>query len=57
MKVNGRVRSRGEKDKNPDMPTGEVEVLASEVEVLNKSVTPPFEIEDGIDTSDDMKMT
>lgn len=57
LKVSGKVRSRGEKDINPDMPTGEIEVLASEVELLNKSVTPPFDIEDNIDTSDDMKMT
>lgn len=56
LKVTGVVRSRGEKDKNPDMPTGEIEVLANDVELLNKSVTPPFEIEDDIDTSDDMKM-
>lgn len=57
LKVEGSVRSRGEKDINPDMPTGEVEVLAKKIELLNKSVTPPFDIEDGIDTSDDMKMT
>ena len=57
LKISGNVRSRGEKDINPDMPTGEVEVLAKEVELLNKSVTPPFDIEDNIETSDDMKMT
>ena len=57
LQVNGKVRSRGEKDINPDMPTGEIEVLANEVILLNKSQTPPFDIEDGIDTSDDMKMT
>lgn len=56
LQVTGKVRSRGDKDINPDMPTGEIEVLASEVKLLNKSVTPPFEIEDNIDTSDDMKM-
>ena len=56
LQVTGKVRSRGDKDINPDMPTGEIEVLASEVKLLNKSVTPPFEIEDDIDTSDDMKM-
>ena len=39
------------------MPTGEIEVLAKEVVLLNKSETPPFDIEDNIDTSDDMKMT
>lgn len=56
LKVNGTVRSRGEKDINPDMPTGEIEVLAEDVQLLNKCITPPFEIEDDIDTSDDMKL-
>ncbi|MDO5329608.1 MAG: aspartate--tRNA ligase [Coriobacteriia bacterium] len=56
LQVQGEVRSRGEKDINPDMPTGEIEVLASEVVLLNASSTPPFEIEDNIDTSDDMKL-
>ena len=56
LKISGKVQSRGEKDKNPDMPTGEVEVVAQKIELLNKSQTPPFEIEDDIDTSDDMKM-
>lgn len=57
LQISGTVRSRGEKDINPDMPTGEIEVLAKEIKLLNKSETPPFDIEDGIDTSDDMKMT
>ena len=57
LKITGEVRSRGEKDKNPEMPTGEIEVLAKNIELLNKSETPPFEIEDKTDTSDDMKMT
>lgn len=56
LRIEGKVKSRGEKDINPDMPTGEIEVIANKVEILNKSVTPPFEIEDKIDTSDDMKM-
>lgn len=56
IKVSGIVQSRGEKDKNPEMPTGDIEVLAKDIELLNKSVTPPFDIEDNIETSDDMKM-
>jgi aspartyl-tRNA synthetase len=54
--IEGKVRSRGEKDKNPDMPTGEIEVVAKKVSLLNKSKTPPFSIDDDIDTSDDMKL-
>ncbi len=56
LRIEGKVRSRGEKDKNPDMPTGEIEVVAKKVSLLNKSKTPPFSIDDDIDTSDDMKL-
>ncbi|MEN3043696.1 MAG: aspartate--tRNA ligase [Candidatus Hydrothermales bacterium] len=42
LKVNGLVRERPEKDKNPEMKTGEIEVLAKEIEVFSKSKTLPF---------------
>lgn len=42
--IKGEVRRRPEGTENPDMETGEVEVLAREIEVLNTSLTPPFEI-------------
>ena len=48
LKVQGRVRLRAADAVNPDMATGQIEILASSLEVLNKSVTPPFAIEDGI---------
>ncbi len=44
--IKGAVRLRPEGTRNPDMKTGEVEVLASDVEVLNPAETPPFEIRD-----------
>ena len=48
LKVVGRVRSRPEGTVNPDMATGKVEVLCTQLEILNKSETPPFmlDIED-----------
>ena len=52
----GKVRERGEDAVNPNMVTGEIEVLASSIEVLNKSVTPPFSIEDGIETDETTRM-
>ena len=55
IRVEGAVRDRGEL-RNPDMATGEIEVLVRRVEVLNTSVTPPFSIEDGIDTAEDLRM-
>lgn len=45
VQVRGLVKERGEKQKNFDMPTGLVEVLAKEILVLNPSATPPFEID------------
>ena len=46
IRVRGTVRSRPEGTINPDLGTGEIEVLASEVEVLSEAETPPFLIED-----------
>ncbi|MCI1666188.1 MAG: aspartate--tRNA ligase [Atopobiaceae bacterium] len=56
IKVTGLVRERPEDTANPKLPTGEVEVLVSEIEVLNTSHTPPFQIEDGIDTAEDTRL-
>ena len=56
LRVAGRVRERGEDAVNPNMATGEIEVLAGSVEVLNTSVTPPFSIEDGIETDETTRM-
>ena len=42
--VRGKVRSRPPGTENPAMATGEVEVLAADVEIMNASATPPFEI-------------
>jgi aspartyl-tRNA synthetase len=46
LRVTGRVRPRPQGTVNPELPTGEVEVLAHEVEILNASATPPFQIDD-----------
>src|SRR5882762_8777327 len=42
LRVRGTVRPRPEGTKNPKLPTGDVEVAAAEIEVLNESKTPPF---------------
>ncbi len=46
LKVTGRVRRRPEGTTNANLVSGEIEVLAHEVEVLNASVTPPFPLDD-----------
>lgn len=56
LKITGKVRARAEGTVNPNMATGEIEVLASGIEVLNTSVTPPFSIEDGIETDETTRM-
>ena len=56
LQISGRVHARGEGAENPNMITGEIEVLATSVKVLNTSVTPPFSIEDGIETDETTRM-
>ncbi len=46
LKVVCKVRARPEGTVNPNIPTGEVEMLASEIEILNASLTPPFMLDD-----------
>jgi aspartyl-tRNA synthetase len=46
LKVVCKVRARPEGTVNPNLPTGEVEMLATEIEVLNASLTPPFMLDD-----------
>lgn len=55
LAVRGRVRDRAEM-RNPRLPTGDVEVLGLEAEVLSRSETPPFEIEDDIETGEDKRL-
>jgi len=46
LKITGKVRARPEGTANPNLPTGEIEVLAKKIEVLNAAATPPFLIDD-----------
>jgi aspartyl-tRNA synthetase len=55
LRVTGRVRSRPEGTVNPDMPTGQVEVLGLELEVLNAAETPPFQLDDQ-DVNEEMRL-
>ena len=54
VQVTGKVCERS--NKNPHLPTGDIEIIASELRVLNASVTPPFTIEDQSDGGDDLRM-
>ena len=54
IQVTGTVCERS--NKNPNLPTGEIEVIVSELNILNAAVTPPFTIEDDTDGGDDLRM-
>ncbi|MBQ2018614.1 MAG: aspartate--tRNA ligase, partial [Alistipes sp.] len=54
LQVTGNVIERS--SKNPKMPTGDIEVAAVEVKILNESQTPPFTIEENSDGGDDLRM-
>lgn len=54
--VKGVVRERSADTINPKMATGEVEVVVSEMRVLNKAKTPPFYVEDGIDVDEMVRL-
>lgn len=56
IKVSGKVRMRDEDTINENIATGKIEVLAYEIEVLNKAKTPPFYIRDGIDTDENLRL-
>ncbi|HZJ79019.1 MAG TPA: aspartate--tRNA ligase, partial [Dysgonamonadaceae bacterium] len=54
IKVEGVVKERS--SKNSNIPTGDIEIIANKLTVLNKSKTPPFTIEDDTDGGDDLRM-
>ena len=54
VEISGKVEERT--SKNPKLPTGDIEVIASGVKILNKSEIPPFTIEDNTDGGDDLRM-
>ena len=57
LRVEGRVRPRPEGTENPDMPTGEVEVLARVLTILNSSETPPIQLDDhGRDAAEELRL-
>ena len=54
IQVTGSVSERESKNKN--IPTGEIEIIVSQLNILSTSVTPPFTIEDNTDGGDDIRM-
>lgn len=56
IEIQGKVVARVGKEINPDMRTGKVEVQVMGINLLNKAKTPPFDIKDGINASDDLRL-
>ena len=56
VRIKGIVNFRPKGTINPNLDTGEVEVLAKELEILNTSLTPPFEIEDDIELTEEIRL-
>ncbi len=56
LSISGTVRVRPKGMENKKMPTGAVEVLVDRCEILNASKTPPFEISDAVETSEDLRL-
>jgi len=56
VRVTGKVRKRPDGMVNPKMATGEIEVLVSKFEVLNKAKTPPFEIDQDKEVNEELRL-
>ncbi|MCX7798251.1 MAG: aspartate--tRNA ligase [Melioribacter sp.] len=56
ISVEGTVRKRPEGTENPALDTGNIDVMADKLIILNQSETPPFQIEDNIDVSEDIRL-
>ncbi len=56
LRITGRVRPRPAGTINPDMVTGEIEVLGAQLEILNASATPPFQLDAYSDAGEDIRL-
>jgi aspartyl-tRNA synthetase len=54
--VKGKVRERPAEMVNPKLPTGEIEVLAAELEILSESAVPPFVLEDEVKATEELRL-
>ena len=54
--VRGKIRARAAETVNPHMETGEIEVVCTELRILNKAQTPPFYIQDGIEVDEMLRL-
>jgi aspartyl-tRNA synthetase len=56
LRIKGKVARRPTGSENPRMPTGEVEVVADDLEIISEAKTPPFEIEDDVNADEALRL-
>lgn len=56
LSVTGTVRKRPEGTENPELETGLIDVMIDEITILNKAITPPFQIQDELDANEDLRL-
>jgi len=56
LAVTGKVSARPENTANPNLPTGEIEVMSTELVILSESKTPPFMIEDETEVAENLRL-
>src|ERR1700704_5432896 len=56
VRIDGKVFERAEQSRNPKLPTGDVEVVAASMEILNRAETPPFAVEDDVEAADELRL-
>ena len=56
ISIKGRVRARSQSTINPDMSTGEIEILGKELEILNSSKTPPFQMDEYTSVGEEVRL-
>src|SRR5712691_9108143 len=56
VRIGGEVKERAESQKNPRLATGDVEVFASRIDILNRAETPPFPIDDETEAAEELRL-
>jgi|TARA_Y100000310_G_scaffold342807_1_gene447554 aspartyl-tRNA synthetase len=56
ISIKGKIRARGKGLENPNLKTGEIEILVDELEILSRAETPPIEVEDRIESNEDLRL-
>ena len=54
--IKGKVRARGKELENPKLKTGEIEVIVDELKIVAKAKTPPIEVDDRIESSEELRL-